>query len=60
MMRHMQVHKARLRHSRHGGQEVAVKVQYPGALQVMLQDLKNIRHALFRAFLPYSHSAAVR
>ena len=41
----LQVHKAELRHSMHGIREVAVKVQYPGALQVMLQDLKNIRRA---------------
>ena len=52
---HAQVHKARVRpefrpwSGRHRDGVAAVKVQYPGALAVMLQDLANIR--LAAAFL---------
>ena len=48
---HAQVHKARVRpefrpwSGRHRDGVAAVKVQYPGALAVMLQDLANIRIA---------------
>ena len=37
------MHKAVLRREVNGVRDVAVKVQYPGALQTMLQDLTNIR-----------------
>ena len=41
----VQVHKALLRREVDGIRDVAVKVQYPGALDTMLQDLANIRLA---------------